>query len=588
MTVLDHAELRYRLAVFLLFLTGAIVLIHAVLANRPFNGFEDDAYWLVPSLAYDLESGESWAEQVSKDTGERGAISLNALLRSLYLIFGTNATSYIITGTLLHTACSFALLLAMRECGTEQWTGFLATAGFLFSSMQFHAYFWIIGMQHVLVVISLLITFIVVNRLMRACFDRPLHAPSMSRYVISLTMLFALSFNRASILISLIVIALIFLYYRFDHVQRPDHASRSLRNVYVLAMLAAPVYEILQMARSGEGWQIAAFLVVFARLGSQSEWGIRFLTLYSGYALLVLASDVLFELAARYVKRHMRWRLTEVIYFGSIGLVILAALYYDRQFQVLSALAENLFFVMDDVTSVTRDWAMINAHEFPNAIAQPVNALVYLVWVAIFIYARPQQKEQQILSAVWFVAVAVGLAYAHSLMSGSLHLSGIPSRYVYYFSPALFMSIAFAARRFFSTHLKAAARVALMAGYGLFIVLNVPALHLRLVNSTTAFMNDGDGQYSMDLAESIAGWIHKTGHTGDVKLNTAAFKPKQWEILAEYIPPASSGFYPLFFSAQAFLSQILHEDHTRIRVVDGPADLFMCGRGICEAPASRD
>src|SRR6185436_1067980 len=103
MRVRDSAGFRYRLAVVLLFLTGATVLVQAVLANRPFNGFEDDAYWLVPSLAYDLESGVSWEQQLSKDTGERGAISLNTLLRSLYLLFGTNPTYYIVTGTLLHT-----------------------------------------------------------------------------------------------------------------------------------------------------------------------------------------------------------------------------------------------------------------------------------------------------------------------------------------------------------------------------------------------------------------------------------------------------------------------------------------------------
>src|SRR4030095_15619341 len=137
---------RYSAAIFLLFLTGATALIELILANQPFNGFEDDAYWLVPSLAYDLESGSAW-QQLSKDTGERGALSLTMLLRGLYLLFGSNPTSYLITAAFLHITCSFMLLVAMRECGTERWTAFLASAGFLFCSMQFHAYFWVIGMQ---------------------------------------------------------------------------------------------------------------------------------------------------------------------------------------------------------------------------------------------------------------------------------------------------------------------------------------------------------------------------------------------------------------------------------------------------------
>jgi hypothetical protein len=230
-------------------------------------------------------------------------------------------------------------------------------------------------------------------------------------------------------------------------------------------------------------------------------------------------------------------------------------------------------------------WAIIHAHEFPNAIVRPVYAVVYLAWVVIFIYAKPQRKEQQVLNAAWYVAIALGLAYVHFLMSGPMLLTGIPSRYIYYFSPALFMSIALAGRRFFSTNFKAIGPVELRAGYGLFIVLNVAGMHVRLMNSSVAFMNDGDGQYSMDIAESIAAWVRKTGHTGDVRLNVSAFRPKRWDSLVdEFIPPASSEFYPLFFNAQAFLSQMLHERHTRIRIVDGSADLFLCGRTVCEAP----
>jgi hypothetical protein len=578
--MIGGATLRYRTAVLLLLLTAAAVFAQLIVANQPFNAFEDDAYWLVPSVAFELQADHSWQQQLSNDVGERGAISLTTLLRALYIVFGANPTYYILTAAFLHLTCSFLLLMAMRECGTDRWTALLASAAFLFCSVQFHAFFWIIGMQHVLVVASMLLTFVVVNRAMRSCMRASSTKPRTLHFTLLLALLAVLSFNRPSILLNLFLITFVFLYYRLEYPANPGR-TKSLTTLYVLAMVAAPAYEFIQMSRNGEGWQVASFVPLFARLGTSMS-GVRLLALYTTYIALLLGWTAAIEAVARRWKNQER-QVTKILYYASIALVIVAVMFYDRNFAILSAIAENLFFVMKDSTSVTMRWAIISPHDFPASVDRAVRAALYLGWIAIFIYARPRRKKQQILSAVWFVAVAVALAYVNSLMNAPMFLRGIPSRYIYYFSPALFMSVALSTRRFFSTHFNAVGRIALLAGYGTFIVLNIAAMHVRVVNATTAFMNDGDSEQSFDIAQSVADWVHRTEHTGDVKLNISAFHPKRWDdLVAEFIPPANSDFYPLFFNAQAFLSQLLHEQRTKLRVVIGPADLFVCGRKICE------
>lgn len=578
------SEIRFRLIVFIVLSLGSLVLVEIALLNQPYNAFEDDAYWLVPSLAQDMSSGLSWAEQFSRDVNERGATSLNILLRLLYLTFGQNISIYMLAGIFLHTLCSYFLFIALRECKADRRLSLIASLLFLFCSLHFHAYFWIIGLQHVLAVSSILLTFIATNRVMRLCMARDALLVTAWHYLALFLTMAVLSINRASILINVVVVTLLYTYYRFVHVAhrgRSTSTVSSLNKVYMLNMLTIAAYSLYQLSYAREGIQVAQFVHPFSfGVSDQADRSISLITsLFVGYALTVLLLIGVINLIANKMPSYVSLRITRIMYFFAVVLAVTCALIFDHHLSITTSLLENLFYIVPS-DSIMERWAPLVAHGLqPHKFDVIFKKILPVFLLVLFIYATPKSRKLQVLFTIFLIIDAVGYAYL-----SSMSLTNMPSRYAYYFTPSIILLLVFASERFLKEHFSANRNKMIILLCIFFVATNIAMTRKRLEQSSiNALFSTFYTYASFALAGSLSNWIKETGHVGDIKIYISELENKRWPpLVAAFIPPHTSEFYPLYFSTQAYLSQMLHDNKIRIRVVTDTPDVFLCKDWLCD------
>lgn len=577
------SEIRFCLIVFFVLSLGSLVLVEIALLNQPYNAFEDDAYWLVPSLAQDMSSGLNWAEQFSRDVNERGAISLNIMLRLLYLTFGQSISLYMLTGIFLHTLCSYFLFIALRECKTDRRLSLIVSLLFLFCSLHFHAYFWIIGLQHVLAISSILLTFIATNRVMRLCLARDALLVTAWHYLALFLTMAILSINRASILINVVVVTLLYIYYRFVHVAhrgRSTSSVSSLNKVYMLNMLTIATYSLYQLSYAREGIQVAQFVHPFFGISDQADRSITlFTSLFAGYALTVLLFIGVINLITNKMPSCVRLKITRIMYFFAVILAGICALIFDHHLSITTSLLQNLFYIVPS-DSIMERWAPLVAHGLqPHKFDVFFKKILPVLLLVLLIYATPKSRKLQVLFAIFLIIDAVGYAYL-----SSMSLTNMPSRYAYYFTPSIILLLVLASERFLKEHCSANRNKIIILLCIFFVATNIAMTRKRLEQSSiNALFSTFPTYASFTLAESLSNWIKETGHVGDIKIYISGLESKRWpHLVAAFIPPHTSEFYPLYFSTQAYLSQMLHDNKIRIRVVTDTPDVSLCKDWLCD------
>lgn len=598
--------------VFLLLTFFALYLVKVAFQQSPFNSFEDDASWLVPSLALDM-STLSWPEQLARDVGERGAISLNMMLRFLYLIFEGWPTGYILFGIFAHTICSFLLFVVLRKCGVARVTSLVTMTLFFFCSLQFHAIFWIIGVQHVLAVGSIFATCVIAHHFFRLAYCQ-YHKLSFGYCTLALFLLFLLGFNRASIAINLFAWSLFFFYYALKLGGVVDKSSRlsaglRLYGFYAAGMLVIPAFSFYQLAHQGEGWQVIniiqhagipiAFLTYFSSVAH----------LYIGLTFVLALICALTFLVSTYTPHLLRRNFATLCYFSGIAGIFATLIVLDKTQNVLPSILENLFFI-PDIDILHYRWSPVDAFRFESSHTTPaVNTVLCFAMLLIFICTKPKKNSAKLFGATLFLMMTLGLIYFNSLTKPPLSLNALPSRYAYYFTPAILLGLTAAFVKllsqslpqyfsycltkyaFLEKYVPAYFRANTLAGASkwpfvsvialalavcTFVVANSIMLNQRLGQSKVdAFYNQFANNASFVLAESIASWVKTTVHTGDISINLYGYKGLGW-YFGPFMPPVDSEFDPFIFNTQAYLTQLVSKG-TKLSSLYGSADIMLCG-----------
>lgn len=603
--------------VFLLLTFLALYLVKLAFQQSPFNSFEDDAAWLLPSLAWDM-STLSWSEQLARDVGERGAISLNMMLRFLYLVFEGWPTGYILFGIFVHTICTFLLFVVLRACGYARATSLVTAIFFMLCSLQFHAIFWIIGLQHVLAVGSIFATCIVAQQIFRLTYCQYQKLTSW-HYALTPILLLLLGFNRASIVINLFAWSLFFIYYGLklglggvvDKRKRRSAIWR-LYSFYVAGMLVIPAFSFYQLSHQGEGWQVINVLQHAGIPASFIQYFSSIPHLYIGLIFALALVCALTFFASTYLSSQIRKHFANICYFSGVIGIAATLIFLEKTRYVLPAILENLIFIPDAAVLDMR-WSPIDVFRFASLeTTNFVNMALCLALLAIFVCARPKKNSAKLLYSTLFFMVAAGLVYFNSLTKPPLSLNAIPSRYVYYFTPAIILGFiylfinALSLNRFASSgnylaklhpvgwrfasvpridEFRFLGKWDLFKGFILvlfvcsFVLSNTKMLNKRLDHAPVYTFYTWFGPHpSFVLAESIALWAKNYGHVGSISINLSGYKGVDWNkspYIGSYIPPPDSVFDPAIFRTQAYLTQMIGRE-ARLRVVSGAADIMLC------------
>lgn len=590
----------------------ALYLVVLAFAQSPFNSFEDDAAWLLPSLAWDMSS-LPWSDQLARDVGERGAISLNMMLRFLYMIFEGWPTGYILFGIFAHTLCTFLLFVALRRFGFERLSSLMTVVAFYFCALQSHAIFWIIGVQHILALGSILVTCILAQHFFRLVYCQH-QKLKVWHYASALILLLFLGVNRASVVINFFSWSLFFVYYALklgciaDQIAR--HASTwRLYAFYVSGMLCISAFTFYQLAHHGEGWQVinliqhAGIPVSFARYFANEAY------LYIGL-ICVLALIGLLTFGVSSLKSNVLQRnFASWCYFSGIAGIFAILLSLKKTRYVLPALLENLFFI-PDMSIIQMRWSPVDVFRFESLhTTQTINTVLCLALLLLFVYVRPRKDSAKLFGATLFLMIMVGLIYFYSLTNPPLSLNALPGRYAYYFMPAILLGLAGGLVRFFTVGLRGSCSYvqgrlsclkiyhsvslklnvlgenikwpfikvfALLSLLCVFVVLNIGMLSKRLDGEKIdALYNMFASNRAFLLAESIASWAKASEHIGDISINLDGYKGTGW-YMGPFMPPSNSIFDSYLFNTQAYLTQILDRG-VRLHSVSGSADIMFCG-----------
>jgi hypothetical protein len=591
----------------------------------PFNSFEDDASWLLPSLAWDMSS-LTWAEQLARDVGERGAMSLNMMLRFLYLIFGFWPTGYILFGILAHTVCSFLLFVALKKCGFAQITSLTTTVLFYFCSMHFHAIFWIIGVQHVLAMSSVLVTCILAQYVFRSAFNLDKKI-SIFQYALLAILLFSLGINRASIVFNLLALSFFYIYYALRinvnvNVNKRYVRVRRIYGFYVMGMLLIPVYGLYQFSRQAEGYQVINAIHGTGMPIYVIQYFSSLPHLYIGLIFSLVVICGVTNYGSRCISRYITKYFSDVCYYGAILLLSAVLLFLKKTQSVLPAIIENLVFI-PHVETLDMRWSPIYSFRFELAEANTlINITLALAIPVCFLFARPKRNSGKLLTATLICMMATSLIYFNSLTNPPLSIDAIPSRYLYYFTPLLILFVVnfftniLNLKRFpnlgvalnevrysggrLTTALKTGSLTSsskrdflssfvLFALVSAFIVCNVRMLYKRLDHATVHTYYVWFELYpSFILAESIASWARQQGRSGEILISLYGYQGVNWDenpYIGSFIPPKDSVFDPALFRTQAYLTQMISRE-TRFRVVSESADIVHCPNGWYGAEAS--
>jgi hypothetical protein len=593
---------EYRRAL-LFFSVLALYLVSLTLRQSPLNSFEDDASWLLPSLAWDMSS-LSWSEQLSRDVGERGALSLNMMLRVLYLFFDSWPVGYRLFGVFAHTICTFLMYVVLRACGSSRKISLWISICFFFCSLQFHAIFWIIGVQHVLAVASILATCIIANHVFRLCYCQYKRL-KIWHLGFALTLLLMAGFNRASALMGLLAFSLFFAHYalKIGAIRKSQSSSLRLYLFYILGMLVIPAYSFYQLSRQNEGWQVVAAITNLGIPDSVTIYITNIYALYAGLAISLSLICLLAYFSSRYATNRAKEQFTTLLYFSGILGIAFSIFLFDKNLNVIPSILENLVSI-PDTNSLENRWSPLTTFTiYSEGVTIIFNMVLCIILLTMFIYARPKKAQGKLFLTTCFFMIILGLAYFNSLTTSPLATINLPSRYAYYFTPAIIIAGFYASARYLHTQNSLPKATSVSQGFAqnwkryyfpelgkieffsifliLLIIANIMMMNKRLNHSSA---NSFATNYSsFILAESIAKWAKDSKHVGEISINLSGLKKGDVHpLIISHIPPTDSSFYPLIFNAQAYLTQMLGRG-VRLRLVPGLADIKLCGTWLCDS-----
>ena len=562
-----------------------------IYCNLTLSSFQDDAYWLLPSLAHDLDSGITWQEQLARDSGERGAFSLNLWLRILYAVWGSQYSVYLIVGLCLHALCTFLLVFALRECRLRKDIAYFVGLLFFFCSEHYHAYFWVIGHQHILSLISILLAFVVTNRLMRIS-ARGFFQFKFRNYVFMIILFFSLSVNRVSAFFIIAIQSILFFYHKLKFPLKPAGKRIGLYDprilIFCVTAVSTSIFPIFQTFSGHEGWQISSFInpLLPSFLTGEDDF---YFALAMCSVVLFIAVVILFAEACVRLKESFSIKNKNffpiVVYFMSVIAIPSVILLNQKTTSVIPALIENLFYKVQGPSILSQRWSPIFQIEFADLWqTEFANLLISGLLFALVVLIRPRNSRQYVLSSLFFMLVAAGLTYFNSLAK-HLELTSIPSRYVYYFTPALCMSLGLMAD-FCLRFARPILRIFWLAVVGLiFAFINFKAINTRFNESNKAnLFLPFQSLPPLMLAETLSEWVKKNNFSEkSLRLNVPVLEKYRWQaLLSAYVPQSNSNFSPVYFQTQSFLNNLIPEFHVRLNNASSDPEIGFCDTWLCD------
>lgn len=561
-----------------------LYLISLALIQIPFVNFEDDAGWLLPSIAWDMSSFDI-KNQFMRDVGERGAISLNVFLRFLYLVFGNWALGYQIVGIFAHTAFVIVFYKTIRNYGLNKLISLHISLLLYVCSVHFHAIYWIIGTQHIFSLISIFILFNMSYKYFEKCVNNNEFSIVYDLKIFFIFIL--LSFNRASILIGLIAITINFLYYetRLVGVNNPSVKYR-FYIFYISSILIIPIYSLFQLARGGEGWQIAK---IFSYININSLMLSSFSLMISFYIIILIVGLFIFIIYKKLIFKIYEHEYSENCFYIGILLVIFCMGISNARVMILPSIFENIFMIPE--LNFQR-WFQLNGIKL-NYYDYDFNFLLHsiesIIIIFLFVYSKPKSNKLKIFMSLNFLLIAFGLL-SFNPISSQIGLDSIPSRYTYYFTPGIIVVLYFSIIRIindlkFNDNLNFHDRFLLNKKL---IIINLFSIIAVIINSIALYQNLFNYKINSIINNYVAYTVGEliqskvfldSGKILKINIKSNSFQNEI--ILKEFIPPHDSIYNPLYFGIQTYL---LHIGSNARFVFDDTknADLHICQYNFCD------
>ena len=559
-----------------------LYLISLTLIQTPFVNFEDDAGWLLPSIAWDMSIFDI-ENQFMRDVGERGAISLNVFLRLLYLVFGNWALGYQIVGILIHTIFVIVFYKSIRIYGLNQLISLHISLLLYVCSVHFHAIYWIIGTQHILSMISIFILFNISYNYFKKCVNN--NEFSIINDLKILIIFILLSFNRASILIGVMAITINFLYYEIKLVGLNNQSVKYRFYIfYIASILIIPMYSLFQLARGGEGWQIAK---IFSYFNINLLMLSSFSLMISFYIIILIVGLFIFIIYKKLNTKINEHEYSENCFYVGIILVIFCMGISNARVMILPSILENIFMIpeMNFQRWFQLNGIKLNYFDFDFLL----HSVESIIIIFLFVYSKPKTNKLKIFMSLNFLLIAFGLL-SFNPISNQIGLDSIPSRYTYYFTPGIIVVLYFSIIRiindiklndnlnYFEGFLFNKKMIIINFFSTIIVIINCIALYQNLLNyKLNSIMNNY-------VAYTVGELIHAKFLSDGGRILKINIKSNSFEnviLLKEFIPLYNSIYNPLYFIIQTYLLQI--GSSTRFVFDDTEdADLHICQNNFCD------
>lgn len=553
------------------------ILAFIVFRHSPYHFFADDAAWLIPSLGYDLEN-LSFKEQLSRDVGERGALSLNMLLRGLFLIFGTNISGYLYFGIILHVVCTYLFYLTLKNSKFNESICLSTSILFFTCSSQFDAIFWPIGLQHVVTLISIFLTINLVNHY----FFKALRPNSNNewRSIIWCAFIFLLlGFNRGSIVVCALIALL---YYGYFNIRGGVSSGSNLEKgaytrldfSWCIVAIALLSYTLYQVPKGSEGRQIDAAL---------NSMGLENLLIFLPLAGVI--SIIFLPLVFRLVLKNINTsRYTNICLNLTILFLVYSALIKDN-YSVISSVLQNYLSIAN--IDQNYRWSQLSFYKFqipffgpsPNFI--DATKSINYIFTCLFLFAawhcRPREAAKRLIYIIFLLLISFSILYFQTLakLNGINHL---PSRYAYYMMPGFLLVFTILTNKFFQK--KLANKIVLLSLFLLLITSNLYMLNKRMwsaqhSNSINLFATTK----AFEMALKVHAWGAQNGDGNNVYINLENYQGLGWDknpFIGSFLPPKNTKFDPLIFNTQAYLDQLKNPS---LKLVPSTleSDIMICG-----------
>lgn len=546
---------------------SSFVIISISFVYGPLDVFEDDAFWLIPSLVSDLNSGKTWADQIVRDIGERGAESLNMYLRMEYLLFGNQPYAFFVVGLLLHIICSLLFLLCLSSSGYLSVHCSVLSYLFFICSTGFHCYFWSIANQHILAMISLLSTFSLTKILMTS--NLPFR-----RNLVFCGIIFLMSFNRTVVIVNFLTICINYL----ESIKLQKFSIQLLFGRFISCCVLALAYPMYSLLIGAEGWQINSFL--------EFDNNLNIIILLAGFTLLTVA--FYYKVSSfKYFKYMTKDNVYLLLKMLPIIAILISVLVFDKRVVVLPTVIENFFYPVGISHNISERWAPLYIYD--NQILSLIIFIIFII-VSTASVCKSDSNDNPFLS-VLLVLIAVSISYIGHMSFKSAYFISVPSRYSYYFIPGILLSGLICynnASRILISNIYTR-KIISVCFIILFTLSNMYSLGVRVRHNKMAALFSTFPVFSSKLlAVVIEDWAAKNNiHDQEILITTNSktisenYSTAEWpESLKDFIPDYGTIYDPIIFGVQSYLNQ--SSSNIILRTTEIKSRLNWCNNWICE------